>query len=178
MNPESDMTSLLHLATELVAAERVTLADGRLLRLCRDHDTDTSINDYDCYGRVEPVREQPHSYRDAPRPEGFDGAAVKIIDAWGDRWWWQPTLELWGTPRAEWHADAERRRREIDNVRDLLTWGFGILRVELCQGTDAYGRPIVVDYATVGGIEPFGDDTDVVADLLAELGVDVIPSTT
>jgi hypothetical protein len=57
-------------------------------------------------------------------------------------------------------------------VRDLLEYGFSIVTVERCEGTDAYGRPIVRDVASLAGIEPYSDDDDlasIVSELLDEL---------
>ncbi len=53
-----------------------------------------------------------------------------------------------------------------------MEYGFSVLLLELLSGEDAYGRPIVMDVASLGGIEPFpsGDDlAEIVRDLADDL---------
>ena len=56
---------------------------------------------------------------------------------------------------------------------DLCEFGFVVVTLELCDGTDAYGRPIVVKAESLGGnewdcmSEPYG--AELVADLVTEL---------
>lgn len=59
-------------------------------------------------------------------------------------------------------------------VRELLAFGFKVLILELCEGTDYYGKPIVVNSASIWGIEAMTDDKyiqDIVRELADELGV-------
>jgi hypothetical protein len=45
---------------------------------------------------------------------------------------------------------------------DVITYGFATYTVELCRGADAYGQPVVMDVASLGGVEPFADRADMV----------------
>ena len=49
--PDDIMTSALDALTD--DGDRFELPDGRSLRLHIEHDPDTSINDYGCYGRTD-----------------------------------------------------------------------------------------------------------------------------
>lgn len=150
---------------------------GATVRFRSEPDYDAHVNDYDCYGRVSEYR----SYRwdhHKPRPDGFDGAAVKIEVDQSGYVWWQPTFDVWGVPADRWYTDLAWRRHEIAKMRDLLQQGFRVYVVELLNGVDAYRRPIVRDYAALGGIditEPLrgerGYAQEVIAGLLDELRV-------
>ena len=150
------------LIDSLVADDSYELPDGRMLRLIEEPDPFTDIRDYaDCYGIVEWIAP---GRRQHERPATFDGAAYKIW-AGGDTYWWQPPADLKGNP------DGIRAARRA--VCDLLQYGTSILRLELCEGADAYGRPIVREFAVIGGIEfsvTYGVKADYVADLVAEIG--------
>lgn len=147
----------------LVSHGTLELPNGDVLQFTELPDDDTRVGDFDCYGKVEHLwRTSGHTQR----PNGFDGMAEKIHTG-RDEYWWQPPADL----RSGW-VGSEIRPQLRNLVRDILTYGFSVYKVELCRGTDAYNSPVVVDYATIGGIEPFGDDDDkvgYVADLVAEL---------
>jgi hypothetical protein len=108
-------------------------------------------------------RPNDYGYRDA-RPEGFDGNAEILRVGRNDPIWWQPPADV---PRTSPHF-AELRRQ----VSDLLEYGFQVITVERCEGTDAYGRPIVVAAASLGGIEPYADGAylrELIGDLVDEV---------
>lgn len=149
----------------LAADHTLTLDDGRTLKVTFGPDYDTQINDFDCYGKIAPVnrRNTWNAYGPAARPEGFDGAA-EIIDR---DWWWQPPL-FDKADRRQWHTTPEYRRALRQTVSDLIRYGFQTVTLEVCQGTDAYGRDIVLDYAVTGGHEASLDATDV-ADILDDM---------
>lgn len=142
------------------------MPDGRMLRLRIEADDQSGadfINDCDAYGRVawcEYVRDTGHV---RPRPEDFDGSAVILCDMHGDRFWWLPYREghkLYDSPE----------ERVI--VRELVTFGPRSVVLELCEGRDHYGRPIVTNAASLGGCFDVADDgyrRSIVAELLAEL---------
>lgn len=149
--------------------DTVELLDGRTLRIRIESDTIDPFDWSDCWGRVAHIPNRYDGRRD-PRPEGFDGAARKVRTG-RDAFWWQP-----------WHgATAEEARDAVPRIVDLLAFGLSIVFVEILDGCDAYGSPIVRDVASLGGIEPFADGdyrASIVADLASELGVtiaDLVP---
>ena len=148
---------------DLVRDGKIELGDGEVLRFTELPDEDTRVGDYDCYGKVEHIW---RGYGQSQRPNGFDGMAEKIHTG-RDEFWWQPPDDL----RSGW-ATSETRSALRSVVRDILSYGFSIYKVEWCRGECVHGDPIIVDYATIGGVEPFADDDDkvgYVADLVAEL---------
>ena len=150
------------IALTLVREGVHTLPDGRTLRLIEETDTDTSVNDFECYGRVEHVASPyDHNGLRATRPKGFDGTAEKIITSHGDIYWWQPTLELWGITPAQWHSDAALRRANRLSVRDVLDHGFRLYTVEAYTTCPCCNGERLTDYNAVGGVEPMLDDADV-----------------
>lgn len=132
------------------------LADGRSLRLRIADDQDASINDYDCYGKVEWIQRGRHQ---APRPSGFDGKARKL---WGssDPFWWQP----WDGATDEQIAEAAER------IKELAEYGFKLVGLELRE-TLLDGRKfehtIVVDTAWIGGVDAFYPE--LIGELASEL---------
>lgn len=147
---------------DLAMSGQIELDNGDVVRFTEEPDEDTRVNDFDCYGKVEDTWGRRGR---TERPDGFDGMAEKIHTG-RDEFWWQPPDDL----RSGWDT-SEVRSAMRDIVREILTYGFSIYCVELCRGVNAYGDPIVVDFATMGGIEPLDDDDKVsyVADLVAEL---------
>ena len=120
------------------------LADGRSLRLRIEVDQDASINDYDCYGKIEWIARGHH--RD-PRPSGFDGKARKL---WGasDPFWWQP-----------WEGATEEQIAEAaPQIRELAEYGFKLIGLELREtllDSRKFEHTIVVDTAWIGGVDEF-----------------------
>jgi hypothetical protein len=160
MNPETLAEAIAELTSD---GDTFELPDGRTLRLTFEPDYDTSLEDFeDCYGRVgEPKR----SYTgEDQRPESFDGNAEKISYSQG-RIWWQPPTDV----KRDDPAFSDLRQ----SVCDALDYGFHAVVVELLDGEDCYGRPIVRGSAALGGIEPLGQpDTDLLSDMIEEAMAD------
>lgn len=144
--------------------DTLELADGRLLRLRVEPDPDFSINDYDADGKIAWGTRDDYGEH---RPAGFDGSAEKLnIYDHGVSLWWQPYEGL-TAKHGSYEWEQERRR-----IQDLATYGFVGLVLELCQGKDAYARPIVVRTASLWGIESTADDDyrrELINDLASEL---------
>jgi hypothetical protein len=145
------MTTTTNLADELARlepGEMLDMGDGRTIRYKIECDDMTDINDFDCYGRIAWVK--PHKWGTFPhaeRPEGFDGSA-RILTVNGDAMWWQPP--------DDWHTLTDDVQRDVlSGLYDVLEFGFQLVTIEVCQGQDAYGRPIVVDAYALGGVEPW-----------------------
>lgn len=142
----------------------VDLPDGRKLRLRIEPDEDASINDYDSDGRIEWTRD---TWRGSVRPDGFNGAARIIERDGGSSLWWQPPgLDITGTP---W--DAATFRAEETRIRELARYGFSVVILEVLEGTDAYGRPVVANFASLGAVDGATGDylAEIVRDLAGEL---------
>lgn len=156
-------------ALSLVYRGHFTLPDGSRLRIQEVPDENTSISDFDCYGKVEWTQDDP-SYG-AVRPAHFDGTAEKLTNTWYSTLWWQPPVYT-KSERRHWHQNPEYRREMRQMVHDITHYGFIDLRLEHCMGEDAYGRWIVIKVAQTGGLEPFLSDNDkaeVVMDMMYEL---------
>ena len=136
------------------------LDDGLRLRLRIETDHGASINDYDSDGSIQWVRGDtnwsPIRY---PRPDGFDGRARIIQRDHPSALWWQPYPGL-----TEEQVQAEEPR-----ILELATYGFKVVIVEVLDGWDAYNEPIVVGFATLGGV----DSTE--GGYLAEIVADLVP---
>jgi hypothetical protein len=170
-----------NIAYDLVMDNEYFLPTGHVLRFTEEQDTDTSVNDFECYGRVEYVA-TPYDRNGMrrERPEGFDGLAEKIVTPRGDTYWWQPTLDLWGIEPAVWHTDPELRSINLSTVMNILTYGFVLYTVELFRPCGECGTEKLVAWEAMGGNEPFmnrGDVADVVSDLIARLPWDKLSET-
>src|ERR1700680_3055523 len=124
------------------------LDDGRLLR-CKVENDDMSVMDESApggdgfYGAFAWVETDRYYGRDKPRPDGFTGKARKMSTSRGDSYWWEP-------PSGDYElATAEDVDKFAAHVRDLVEYGFYGVVVELCDGLDCYGPPIVVDGASL-----------------------------
>ena len=140
---------------DLANGKKVTLPNGAFLRAKQIPDENTLINDYeDCYGRIEPVVYSKYTGYSKPRPNGFDGSAEIIRSHHNDPYWWQPP------------KDIIRDRKAMDitrNVlREILDFGMHCWVLEMCNGSDAYGNPIVHDYQSICGLEPLMSHEDTV----------------
>jgi hypothetical protein len=136
------------------------LADGRSLRLRIGPDDVNPFDETDIYGAIGWSVPNVVTGRDQ-RPDGFTGNAEKLYDRGGPVWWEPPADGPARTDRVEF---AKFRRL----VRDLLECGWSIVTLELLQGADAYGRPIVRAAASLAGLEP-SCDSDYLADVLGDL---------
>lgn len=145
--------------------DTLLLDDGRVLRLREEPDYDHSIQDDEFYGKVSFDRVRRNDLGWEARPEGFTGNAEKLWYGNDGPWWWEPPADgpKRGTPEF---------RKFRDDVRELLAFGYKGLILELCEGTDFYGRYIVQNVASVWGIEAMAKDQyiqEVVSELADEL---------
>jgi hypothetical protein len=136
------------LATLRDDGDTADLEDGRTLRLRIEPDEDYSINDYDSDGKVAwGIRDD----MGGRRPDGFDGSAEKLgIYDHGSALWWQPYKP---DVLALKKSDPDAFRKERLRIRDLVEYGFKGIILELCQGEDAYGKPIVIKSASTWGVD-------------------------
>jgi hypothetical protein len=143
----------------------IELTDGRRLRMRIEVDQDASINDYEADGRVEWTRDNSYG---SQRPADFTGRARNLDHSFGSTLWWEiPAPEMIGDV---W-TDAEMRSQEA-RIRKLVEYGFSVVTLELLDGADAYGRPVVTQYQRLGGIDSVDNGeylTELVRDLLAQM---------
>lgn len=143
--------------------------DTRILRLRLEPDDMTIMDEAGegvwC-GRLAWDDRNVNDYGWRRRPDGFDGRAEVIYRDRGDRMWWQVPDDI--APGSEAHASLRR------TILDIIEYGYHIAIIELLDGTDAYGRPIVRQVESLGGIEPFPDDAhmlEVVTALLEQMDI-------
>lgn len=161
-----DTDTLADLTEALIDNETAELPDGRTLRLRVDVDEFyNGFEDCDAYGKIAPT-ERDRDTGLSKRPDGFDGSAMKI-SVYNDTVWWQPPADV---DRSD--ARAFRQFREI--VSDLASFGWKIVTVEVLNGHDAYRRPIVVGFASVGGVDDVGREylTELVSEQITEALLD------
>ena len=150
-------------------AEDVDDETTRFLRLKIEPDQDTQpFQEYDCWGRID-YDGRPNDYGHPSRPEGFDGNAERLwLDQNGGPVWWQPPTGDYEVKRSDPQWESFRR-----HVIDLASYGMCGVIVELCDGEDAYHRPIVVKTASLWGIEVMYD-RDYLAEVVRELVEEVL----
>ena len=153
-------------AEALALHETHDLPTGQTLRLRRDHDHDLTINNFDYLGKVEPVKPDRYygCYPHAERPQGFDGSA-RIMRTRYENYWWQP-------PDGYATYESDVQRAIWRGACDVVEFGYYVYAVELCEGQDAYRRPIVRAVEALGGIEPMlshDDEVSVIHDILYRL---------
>lgn len=153
------------LAEELTDdGDTVELDNGDTLRLrIQPDDNINPFDETDIYGRVgwESRRRNDYGYHE--RPSDFDGNAEKLTVN-GDSLWWQPPADV---KRSDEHFARLR-----DTVRELAEYGYIGVIVEKLSGQDAYHRPIVVNVASLWGIEPHPTPEylkEIVGDLITEV---------
>ena len=159
--------TLRDLAAELADAEygAPTTAEyeGATYRAKVEPDEDTSVFDNgDWAGEFAWVKTDRWTGRDETRPAGFDGAARKLsVGRSADRIWWQPPACV----------PADKLDGFASTIVDLIEYGYVTVIVERLDGTDAYGAPVVVDFASLGGIDSLGNGYGavVIEDLLGEV---------
>lgn len=138
------MLDFTDMATKGMGAT-MTLPNGRILRLKEEADQHTTVHDFtDNFGEVAHTDYDRDTGLRKPRPAAFDGKA-RIIRTYDGEYWWQPP---------DGYTD-EGLALTLNVLTDILSYGFREYTLELCEGSDAYGRPIVIGYATMAGIEPF-----------------------
>ena len=168
MTATINLTDLAKALIDAGEGELVPAPWGGHVRYRLEPDETASLDDFDCYGKTQWSRRQDRDIwingdpRVSVRPDGFDGAARILISDRSNDLWWQPP--------ADWHTlTADVQKQMIRLIDDILNFGFSTLVLEHCSGKNAYGSPIVVNYQTVGGIEPLADDAyllTVVEDML------------
>jgi hypothetical protein len=135
--------------------EIVELPNGQSVRCISSPDEFTDINDDEFFGRLEWVRKSSNLYGDnrTTRPDWCDGNAEIIDREHFSVLWWQPS------------SDAKRGTDEFTRLRrslmDIVNYGYQVITLELREGTDAYGRPIVIDVESEMGVEAMADDGDI-----------------
>ena len=152
------------LASALVRDGFVSFANERRVIFRTESDNNTELNDFDYLGKIAHVIRNPYSGQHKPRPEGFDGRAEIIRTPWTEVWW-QPPFDYES-------LSIEVRDQVRQTAKDVIAFGFDVYIVELCEGLDAYGKPIVVKYRDVAGIEPMlsnEDKVSTVSELLNQL---------
>jgi hypothetical protein len=143
--------------------DTVELPDGTTfrLRLSPDDLTFSDMETPDGLGTVAWVDDRDGR---GERPRDFTGNAEKLPIGRGDRVWWEPPRDV---PRS--HPSFRDMRT---TVRDILEFGYTVVILEHCDGTDAYGRAIVRDVASLGGVEP-SPTSDYLAEILADLALEL-----
>jgi hypothetical protein len=139
------------------------LDDGRMLRLRIEVDQDASINDYESDGKAEWTSNDTWNGH-STRPEGYTGRARIITRESRGSLWWEPYPDM----------TDEQVKAELPRIKDLMDYGFKGVILELCDGYDAYTRPIVVAVASLWGVDLNGNDNYiafVVGELAHELEV-------
>ena len=110
---------------------------------------------------VRPNRDYVGRYM-TRRPDGYNGRARILERDNGYALWWQPPTDV----------PDDRLDSFAATLRDLLEYGYVGIVLELLEGTDAYGRPIVTRSESLWGVEWNADRhyvDDVVSDLWAEM---------
>jgi hypothetical protein len=131
---------------------------------------DEAINSRDDYGRVAWITARRDSLQgcfsgradDGIRPGEFTGAAEKLADMYGHRFWWEP-----------YRDDTKIYNSDIDRqyVIDMINYGPQEIIVERLERlTDSRGNThvVVVEQHTASGLEPF-IEADYVAEIVANL---------
>lgn len=144
----------------------VDLEDGRTVRLSIQQDIDSDPRDDEFFGTYSKYAYDYSRDGKTPRPDGFDGNAEKIEVAQGYWVWWQP-------PKDGPKRDTPEFREMRQAVLDLWHMGYVSVVLEITKDKDAYHRPIVVDVASLSGIDSLenGYLREVVGELLAEVGI-------
>jgi len=144
--------------------DTLVLDDGRVLRLRIRPDDTNPFDEYDVYGRIG-WDERDSETGNRRRPRDFDGNAERMwLQQNSGPVWWQPPADI----KRNAPGFAELRRI----VNDLASFGMYGYVLELLDGKDAYQHGIVVNVASLWGIEPFVDAAyaeEIIADLVREL---------
>ena len=171
--PDDIMTSALDALTD--DGDTYELPDGRMLRLHIEHDPDSDINDYECYGRTEQFCHR-YSEGKVERPADMDGSARKIEVDQGYWMWWQPDKDMKSAKAWGGEADQYERvfRDYLNHVTDLLRYGFRTVGVSLHEHvTDSLGNDHLVELTAeyIGGVDSTDDSylRELVSDQINEL---------
>lgn len=153
-------------ASVLATRNEVTTDDGITFRFSSDGDIDTCINDYECYGKVEPIGR--HEYGNHTRPEGYDGMAMIVDTYQGTPFWWQPPADL----RDKWYTDSELRNNLKGTVQELLSFGFCVFTITASEKCKCCGQDKELSRTSLHGMEPIMGDSDI-ADTLFDMAHDL-----
>lgn len=142
------------------------LSDGRRLVLHIEGDPDASVNDYECYGRIEWTRDNDYG---SVRPSDMTGRAI-IMDR--DHYmtlWWEPYFDK------EFQRTPEQWRLEKSQMADLLRFGFSMVGLELLEKCPNCENWHTVTTEWLGGIDSLdgGYLPEVLSDLMAQMEVSV-----
>ena len=140
--------------------DTLELEDGRVLRLRVTADDWSLDQDGDWFGRVG-------WWAKDERPDWCDGSAEILDHDGATRLWWMP-------PADAKNDDVLKRNLRAD-IKEILAYGYSTYTLELCEGRDAYGNPIVREPASIGGVAPLwkgSDVDDLVDNLRRELGLE------
>lgn len=161
-----EVTSLEELTDNM---DRVVLPDGRTVQLKIEPDPYCTINDYDCYGRIEWTRNNEYG---PVRPSDMTGRA-QILDrdwrgSYGSALWWEPYSDKDFVPT------EEQIRRERSQIRDLVEYGFMQVGVEVLEECPKCQNVHVAVSHWIGGVDSIDEPYihELVNDALAELGID------
>lgn len=157
----SEQPSVVQLGgDDLIHEEDDFMVEGYALRLYVKQDEHTSVMEDEFYGKFEWARGGGSG---TLRPKDFDGNAEKLNVNRGDSLWWQPPDEV--------KRSDEGFVKFKANVLNLLEYGFSGVVLELLHGEDAYNNPIVVQVASLWGIDSLenGYLKEVVHELVEEL---------
>lgn len=143
------------LASVIDGRRHFCIDGGYSLIPVRKPDDCISINDYDCYGKVEWV------YCRSQRPAGFDGSAEIIDRERGQVLWWQPY----------------REGRKIYNtsdrlmVKDIVEHGFWCYGIKVYGPAESALGTVTAELCSeyIGGYEPFADHVEVLSQVLEAL---------
>ena len=163
-------TLTLDLAELQDDGDTLELDETRALRLKIEVDQDSDVTSDEFYGAFGEPRRDINTGREI-RPAGFTGNAEKLH--YGQRAyypiWWEP-------PKDVKRSDPNFSKfRQI--VQDLLDFGYKCVTLELLEGKDAYGRPIVTRTASLWGIDSLDNGylAEVVRELIDELELETDP---
>jgi hypothetical protein len=171
MATETDQ-SISEIVSDLMASDECEMEDGTTIRVRWEPDTDSNLMDEQGEGEWCGKLAWPKRNRDLgrdERPDGFTGGA-EIIRLRDGNVWWEVPVDLRGEANRE-ARDSHRRA-----ITDLLEYGYDVAVVEVCEGTDVYGRPIVRNVASIGGVE-FGTDDVGRREILGDLVREVLDET-
>ncbi len=129
-------------------------------------DYDTSINDFDYYGKVSEYFDYWRGHRQ-PRPDGFDGSARKIQVDRSGYVWWQPPKD---GPKVDTEEFKELallvERILIDGYGDGDGYGMFGYQTLWVEKLDDEGN--VVDSNNLGGVDPVESDSEYIKAMVEE----------
>lgn len=160
---------------QTLADGEITLDNGIVLKLRIEPDDSTSVNDFDCYGKIAHAQLHPYTGYYKDRPDGFDGCA-ELLRTMGDTFWWQPPV-FDKKDREYWHTNIGYRNTMRTQIRDLLDFGFVEYHLTAYETCDCCGTLKEIGSYVTGGHEAYGMDdiskVDILKDMVWELSHDL-----